>query len=96
MASGTVKKTVGGWGTPSTVTMPFSPTKDGIVVAAFSPSTSANSWVFITDNGNSYMRAMSSGGTGYGMTFPTIHGHTYAVSNSGNLSSSTYTFIPFD
>lgn len=95
MASGNIAKTVGGWGTTSTVTMPFTPTKDGIVVGAISPSSASNSWVFINDNGNSYMRAMSSGGTGYGMTFPVIHGHSYTIGNTGNVSSSVYTFIPF-
>lgn len=95
MASGNISKTVGGWGTPETITMPFTPTKDGIVVGAITPSTASNSYVFINDNGNQYMRAMSSGGTGYGMTFPVIHGHAYTIQTSGNVSSSVYTFIPF-
>lgn len=95
MASGTIAKTVGGWGATSVVTMPFTPAKDGFISALFSPSTSSNSWVFIKDNGNEYARAMSSGGTGYGMSFPVIHGHTYTVSNTGNVGSSTYTFVPF-
>lgn len=95
MASGNISKTVGGWGTPETITMPFAPTKDGIVVGAITPSTASNSYVFINDNGNQYMRAMSSGGTGYGMTFPVIHGHSYTIQTSGNVSASQYTFIPF-
>ena len=95
MATGTAKKTVGGWGTNENISMPFTPTVDGIVVGAITPSTASNSYVFINDNGSPYMRAMSSGGTGYGMTFPVIHGHAYTIQTSGNVSSSTYTFIPF-
>jgi hypothetical protein len=84
-----------GWGTTSTITLPYTPTTDGIVVASFSPQSASNSYVFILDDGQTYMRAMSSGGTGYGMTFPVISGHRYSVQTQGNVSSSTYTFIPF-
>ena len=84
-----------GWGTPTNVTLPFTPTADGFVVGLFAPSTSANSWMFVSDNSSPYMRAMSSGGTGYGMSFPAVNGHSYTIQSSGNIGSSTWTFIPF-
>lgn len=96
MAKSKTERVLRGWGTPDgTITMPFSPATDGIVLGAFAPQTSANSYVFIYDNGANYMRAMSSGGTGYGMTFPAVKGHTYAEHLIGNVQTKKYTFIPF-
>ena len=94
MASGTVKKTIGGFGVPSTVTLPYSPKTDGIVVGSFSPSTASNSWTFVYRNGDSYSRAMSSGGTGYGICFPVKAGENY-THQQGNVANSTYTFFGF-
>lgn len=84
-----------GWDTPQTVTLPFTPTKDGFVVGLMAPNTSANSWMYINDDGSQYARAMSSGGTGYGMSFPVITSHSYTIANSGNIASSKFTYIPF-
>ena len=82
------------WDTSSSFTFPFTPTKDGFAVVAISPQTSANSYMFVYQSGVNYMRAMSSGGTGYGMSFPVKNGLIY-TQQSGNIGSYTATFIPF-
>ena len=82
------------WDTSTSFTFPFTSTKDGFAVVAISPQTSANSYMFVYQSGNTYMRAMSSGGTGYGMSFPVKNGLAYTI-QSGNIGSYTATFIPF-
>ena len=86
---------ISGWGTDATFTFPFTPTKDGMAVVSISPQTSANSYMFVYKSGNTYMRGMSSGGTGYGMSFPVKESIQY-TQQSGNVGNYTATFIPFE
>ena len=95
MASGNISKTVGGWGTPETITMPYTPTKDGMCVFTLIPSTSSASYFYVKTGGNDYIRGSSAGGSSYNVVFPVIAGNEYYVSNSSNIGTRVYTFVPF-
>lgn len=95
MASGAFPKYVSGWGTPETFTMPFTPTRDGFCVCTLIPSTNSASYFYVKTDGNDYIRGSSAGGSSYNVSFPVKAGVEYYVSNSSNIATRVYTFIPF-
>lgn len=96
MASGSVKTVGGAWGAVQSISFPFSPTKDGVVVGFVAPSSSSASYLYITDDGAAYVRGSSTAGSSFGFSFPAKAGHTYAISASSNIgSNSAYKFVPF-
>lgn len=97
MASGTIPKTVHGWGTPAGITFPYTPTKDGFIFGFVVPSTSSTSYVYITEGSDAWARGCSTGGTSYGISFPARAGKQYKISSYSNVgSNTTYRFIPFE
>ena len=95
MASGNIAKAVGGWGTPSEITFPYTPTKDGMIIGYVAAQTSAASYLFINEDGTAYARGSSYGGSGYGLCFPARAGCAYAISLSANIGNQTFRFVPF-
>ena len=95
MASGSSEPVLTGWGTPETITFPFTASKDGMVVGYVAAQSNAASYVFINEDGSSYARSSSYGGSGYGICFPARAGCAYTIALSSNIGSSSFKFVPF-
>ena len=83
------------WGSPESITFPYTPTVDGMIFGYVAPQSGATSYLFITEDGTAWARASSYAGSGYGMSFPARSGKQYAVALSANISAQTFRFIPF-
>ena len=83
MATSEIKQ-LNGFGTPTTVTLPFTATADGIVVIIVKPSTSADSYLYIKEDNSYHCEGASTGGTTYTLVFPVKKGRRYSNAAASN------------
>lgn len=83
MATSEIKK-LNGFGTPTTVTLPFTATVDGIVVIMVNPPSSTDSYYYIKEDGSYHCEGSSRGGLAYTLVFPVKKGRTYANTAASN------------
>ena len=86
MATSTIIKQFNGFGTPTTVSLPYTADVDGIVVIIVNPPSSADSYLYIKENNSYHYEGSSRGGLAYTLVFPVKKGRTYsnaAATNAG-------------
>lgn len=88
MATTSIIKKLNGFGTPTTVTLPYTADVDGIVVIMINPSTSADSYFYIKEDGSYHCEGSSRGGLAYTLVFPVKKGRTYANAAATNAAIS--------
>lgn len=101
MASGTVKKTVSGFGaidSGSSLPFPLTPKTDGFVIIVITSSNSSNvTYLYVNDSTDNliwYRIYFPVGTTNMTATFPVKAGHTYTNALSANIDVVSYRFIP--
>ena len=95
MATSEIKQ-LNGFGTPTTVTLPFTATADGIVVIIVNPSSSADSYLYIKENNSYHYEGSSRGGLAYTLVFPVKKGRQYSIGDATNAAISRgVRFYPF-
>ena len=95
MATSIIKK-LNGFGTPTTVTLPFTATADGIVVIIINPPAGADSYFYVSEDGSYHYEGSSRGGLAYTLVFPVKKGRKYANAAATNAAISRgVRFYPF-
>ena len=98
MASGTIKKTISGFGADSTFTLPKTFTNDAIVNIVLSTKSvsGASAYYYVRRNGSNICAAFlgtANGGT-QSLCFPIRNGDTISLYSSGNVDSVTLYEFP--
>lgn len=83
MATSIIKK-LNGFGTPTTVTLPYTASVDGIVVIMVNPPSSAQSYLYIKEDNSYHYEGSSAGGMAYTLVFPVKKGRTYSNAAASN------------
>ena len=87
MATTEIKR-FNGFGTPTTVTLPFTADVDGIVVIMINPPSSADSYFYIKEDNSYHCEGSSRGGLAYTLVFPVKKGRQYSLGDATNASIS--------
>ena len=98
MASGTIKKTISGFGADSTFTLPKTFTHDAMVniVLTLKSVSGAAAYYYVRRNGSAICAAFlgtANGGT-QSLCFPIRNGDTISLYSSGNVDSVTLYEFP--
>ena len=84
------------WGTRQTVTLPYTPTQDGVLQVIFQMSDAAEAYIYISD-GSDIILSISGSNLGgrNSRSVPAIAGKTYAVLSIQGTWVNTIYFYPF-
>lgn len=76
------------WGIRQEITLPFTPTNDGIVVLVIWPQTSSTFSYFYVESTNfkGVAQGASQAGSRYTLTFPVYAGETYSIFTATNAN----------
>ena len=80
----TMANSVNMFGNPTTVTLPYTATVDGIVVIIVNPSSSDDSYLYIKEGSSYHYEGSSRGGMAYTLVFPVKKGRTYSNAAASN------------
>lgn len=94
MASSTIKKELAGFSKGTTVTLPQTFDKSGILIISINPSTSAtNGYCILSDGTSNLVFSVGAGGTGGTFCLPIVANTTVTQNTIGNCNV-TYIFVP--
>lgn len=86
MASGSILKPVG-WKARQAISLPFTPTRDGIVFVRVKPSSSATAYYYIAEDGTNYANVIALSGANGTVTMPVSIGKQYTNTYSSGVDS---------
>ena len=91
MASDAIKKPLDGFGLPTNVTLPYAPTRSGILMISVNPSSSSSgAYVIVKSGTSSWVFSVGSGGSTGTYCLPVIKGITITETTKSNCSVSYY------